>query len=145
MIGDVLRLIDELSEQIRNEQSEADTAHNMQRTQCNELLPEYTAKVAFHNQATEASGKRVVDTTKLLNDAEEQLGITVANIEDLSRLLVSGQAQRESEAAAFEVAAAKAAQAIAALDEAISLISSMQQGRSFIQVKSRIQEVTSKL
>jgi len=145
MIGDVLRLIDELAESIRNDQSEADKAHNMQRTQCNELLPEYAGKITHHTEASASAGKRIVDTTKLLNDAEEQLGITLENIDELSKMLVTGQETREKEAAAFVVAMDMAKQAIDAIDEAISLISSMQQGRSFIQVKSRIEEVTSKL
>jgi len=117
----------------------------MFRTQCNELIPEYEGKVAHHNQQSATSAKRVVDTNGLLDDAEEQLGLTLANIDELGRLLVTGQETRDSEEAAFAIAMDKARQALAALDEAISLISSMQAGRSFIQVKSRIEEVTSKL
>jgi phage shock protein A len=93
----------------------------------------------------EVSEKRVVDTQKLLDDATTNLGVTMANIDELSGLLVSGQDTREKQEAAYVIAKEKARQAMEALDEAISLISSMQQGRSFIQVKSRIEEVTSKL
>jgi len=82
---------------------EADKAHNMQRTQCNELLPEYDSKITHHSDAATTSSQRVLDTTKLLNDAEEQLGLTLANIEELSTLLVNGQETREAEAAAFVI------------------------------------------
>ena len=76
MIGDVLRLIDEIAESIRAEQADADAAHNMQRSQCNELLPEYASKIAHHTEQKGINEQRVVDTNDLLTSAEGQLATT---------------------------------------------------------------------
>ncbi len=78
-------------------------------------------------------------------NAEMDLPTTISSIDELGRMIVEGTETRESQAAQFVKDDAKHKQAMEAIDEAIMLITNLNAGVSFLQVRTRINDVTDKL
>ena len=95
MVGDIINMIVEIQNSMNQEQVDADAAHAVVRTQCNELLPAYEQKRDSHASSQAMCEQTVVDTNELLAQAQEQHAQTVDDIAEYGRMLAEGAALRE--------------------------------------------------
>jgi len=144
-LDDIIALINTLLANIEAMKEESDAFHAQARASCNRLIPEYSNKMAYHAEQRDICQNIVNETTDLRAEAMTQLDNTIAELISVNARIEEGTATREDEHARYELLMAEHDSGIAACQEAVSLISSLGAGGSFIQLKGRIKAVGKKL
>jgi len=103
------------------------------------------AKHIHHDEEAVNCDETRTDTEELLSHSEMELAEATENISTLGKLIEEGTALRESQAAAYEKSITKHEAAIDALTEAIKIIGAFHSGGSWVQLQSKVEQVTQNL
>jgi len=99
---------------------------------CNKLIPEYREKLDTHSDKRDTARRVVRETTELRSQAQANLQQTNEELAAVNKRIEEGTATRAAEKAEYEANMADHKRAIEGCNEAISLISSLQGGSSFL-------------
>ncbi|KAM3146373.1 hypothetical protein pb186bvf_001342 [Paramecium bursaria] len=144
-VPEIQSYINNIRFMLEQEQKDADAYIQNTQQQCQKLLLDFSTNYAYHASQLKAHQRIVEENNNNLQRSLNKIAEVSVEIEDNIKKTNRGQSERDVQYAEFQSKIKDHSEAIAAIDEAYSLIEHLQGGASFIQVKGRFNKVLQRL
>jgi len=140
-VSELTGLFESILGDLQSDQAVADNLNETEQNFCSETLEEFASETAYVENSIASLGTAVTANTEILAQAKLSLNQAATDLDETNAALEAGNAQRETEHAAWTDSDFEHSESIAALEEASKLIKHLIHGVSFAQVRERYTKV----
>lgn len=141
-IEQVSALLTQVTNQLKNDQGEADKRNQTEQAGCNKEIAQYNENIDFHSRQLAAFRQKKANNEQLKATAQSELAQTNADLTENAAAIKSGTETRARNHQEWQREHKEHTEAIAAIDEATVLIQHLKTGTSFVQLKNHFSRVT---
>jgi DNA repair exonuclease SbcCD ATPase subunit len=144
-IEEVDQLLNEVKTELESDQADDDARNRTNQENCDKHISEYKNNIEFHSSSLKSNEELLELTKGLLKTSQENLESVNADLDRNAARYAEGEKTRNEQHAEYEVKVQEHDEAILAVEEASKLVSHLQTGALFVQLKSKFNKITERL